>query len=216
MPHAMAIASSADDIGLPAAAVEQAAHVLQQHVDNESIHGAVLGIARCGVLHTIPFGTSPPANDNNPPTTGLRDSLPIANDSIFLVASVTKPVTATAVLQLVEGGQLTLDTPVCSIIPEFTGDGREAVTIRHLLTHTSGLPDGIPENQEFRRRHAPLTEFTSRMLSLGLLFEPGSSISYQSAGINLLGEIVHRISGLPLPVYLQQHIFRPLGMQDTT
>lgn len=215
--------------GLPLAAIEKASAILERCVREGSIHGGVLAVARDGcrpqpahggrlacLCHVRAMGASPPPNGNNPTDTGLRDSLPIVDDSIFLVASVTKPVTATAVLQLVQKGQLDLDQTVCSIIPQFSGAGREHVTIRHLLTHTSGLPDGIPENQEFRRRHAPLADFTTRMLSLDLLFPAGSAISYQSAGINILGHIVHQITGLSLPQYLKFHIFEPLGMHDTT
>ena len=224
-PHGLTKGDNPEDVGLPRAAVEAAQDILGGCVGSslQQVHGATLCIARCGVLHISNFGSSAPPNPNNPPpTTGasagnlLRDSMPIVDDSIFLVASVTKPVTATAVVQLVERGLIALDTTACSIIPEFTGGGRELITIRHLLTHSSGLPDGIPENQAYRCRHAPLSDFTARMLQLGLLFTPGHALSYQSAGINILAEIVQRVGGLPFPDFLKRNIFEPLGMKDTT
>ncbi len=182
--------------------------------DAFGLHGGCLALARSGLVTTHAFGSAPPFSDHN--QAGLRDGIAIDKDSIFLVASLTKPTTCTAVVQLIENGLLSLDTPVHTVLPEFVGGGREKVTVLHLLTHTSGLPDGIPENQEYRRRHATLGEFADRMCALDLLFEPGTAISYQSAGINLLGSIVHKVSGQPLPIYLRENVFRPLGMIDTT
>jgi CubicO group peptidase (beta-lactamase class C family) len=90
------------------------------------------------------------------------------------------------------------------------------VRIHHLLTHTSGLPDMLPENTELRRQHAPLSEFVRRIVDLGLDFAPGTRVQYQSAGIALLGEIVERISGMTLPAFLQKEIFVPLRMADSS
>lgn len=213
--------STPTDLGLSTAAWSELTARLDGLVRNASggtsefgAHGGCIALARSGLVITHAFGNSPPPSDHN--QAGLRDDAPIEKDSIFLVASLTKPATCTAVMQLVEQGMLSLDTLVHTILPRFTGDGRDQVTVRHLLTHTSGLPDGIPENQEYRRRHAPLCEFADRMCELELLFEPGTSISYQSAGINLLGTIVQLVSGQPLPVYLRENVFRPLRMRDTT
>jgi CubicO group peptidase (beta-lactamase class C family) len=217
---ALTLTTRAEDLGLAATEVEAVAALLAERVADGTLHGGVLGLARCGVLHLQTFGSSPPPNANN--TAGLRDALPIVPDSIFLVASVTKPVTCCAVMQLVDKGLLSLDQKVVELLPEFGRDGAAApeacarVTLRHLLTHTSGLPDGIPENQEYRQRLAPLADFTRRMCKLPLAFPAGTDISYQSAGINLLAEIVQRVSGEPLPAYLRRHIFGPLGMHDTS
>lgn len=142
-----------------------------------------------------------------------REGMPA--DAVFLVASVTKPVTATAVMMLVERGQVSLDEPLCSHVPEFSGDGRERVTIRHLLTHTSGLPDMLPENLALRQRHAPLSAFVEGACRCRLLFEPGTRISYQSMGIALLGELVERLSGRALRAFLRDELFAPAGMDST-
>jgi len=143
------------------------------------------------------------------------DSPPVQPDTIFLTASVTKPVTVTAVMLLVERGKLQLDDPVCSIIPEFGTNGKEQISVRHLMTHTSGLPDMLPEDRPLRAQHAPLAEFVRRTCALKPAFPAGTNIQYQSAGIAILGAIVERIEGISLPDFLQREIFGPLGMKDT-
>jgi CubicO group peptidase (beta-lactamase class C family) len=137
-------------------------------------------------------------------------------DTIFLVASITKPVTATAAMLLVERGKLSLDEPVSSIVPEFGAKGKEGVLVRHLLTHTSGLPDQLHENQQLRARHAPLEEFVRRICEVELLFPPGTSVSYQSCGLAMIAEIVERIEGMELREFMRREISEPLGMDDTS
>ena len=136
-------------------------------------------------------------------------------DTPFLIASPTKPMTASAVMWLRERRQLALTDPVGKYLPQFKGDGREAVTIRHLLTHTSGLPDMLPENVELRRRHAPLGEFVAQTCRTKLLFRPGEKVSYQSMGILLAAEIVERITRQPLRQFLKAELFQPLKMNGT-
>jgi CubicO group peptidase (beta-lactamase class C family) len=97
-------------------------------------------------------------------------------------------------------------------LPQFKHDGREAVTVRHLLTHTSGLPDMLPENVELRRRHAPLSEFVAHTCRTGLLFRPGEKVGYQSMGTLLAAAIVETISGQTMPAFLAANIFAPLRM----
>ena len=87
-------------------------------------------------------------------------------DAVFLLASITKPMTASALMTLIDRHQVSLSDPVQRFIPEFRGDGRERVLIHHLLTHTSGLPDMLPENEDLRKRHAPLAEFVNTPAAL--------------------------------------------------
>ena len=134
----------------------------------------------------------------------------------FLIASPTKPITASAVMFLRDRKQLELADPAMKYLPQFKGDGREAVTIKHLLTHTSGLPDMLPENVELRAKHAPLREFVDRTCKTKLLFKPGARVSYQSMGILLAGAIVEKISGQGLPEFLTANIFGPLKMTGTS
>jgi CubicO group peptidase (beta-lactamase class C family) len=136
-------------------------------------------------------------------------------DSVYIVASITKPVTATALMMLVERGQVSLSDPVSTYLPEFAGGERNKVRVLDLLAHTSGLPDMLPENTELRRAHAPLSEFVRRTYTTPLLFAPGTAFRYQSMGVLLAAEIVAKISGLPLREFEQKEIFEPLGMQHS-
>ena len=137
-------------------------------------------------------------------------------DTPFLIASPTKPMTVSAVMWLGERRQLELSDSVGKYLPQFKGEGREAVTIKHLLTHTSGLPDMLPENVELRKRHAPLSEFVAQTCRTPLLFSPGTKVSYQSMGILLAAAIVEKISGQAMPAFLAANIFSPLRMAGTS
>jgi len=131
------------------------------------------------------------------------NSLPVKKDSLFGMASCSKPVTATAVMILLEEGQLALHDPLQQYIPEFEGPGSDNITIQHLMTHTSGLP--LITDSE-----------TTKFPKNGLCFQPGTEVLYSSLGYNLLGELVERISGDPFEYFAQEHIFKPLEMQNTT
>ncbi len=175
-------------------------------VDRGDLPGAAVQLSQRGkALPARVFGRFAPA----------ADAPPMQPDSIFLVASITKPVVVSAVMLLAERGELLLDEPARHFVPEFAGNGKEAITLRHLMTHTSGLPDMLPENQALREAHAPMEEFIRRICDLTPDFPAGTGIQYQSAGIAILGEIVQRVSGLPLRDFLRQEIFDPLGMHDT-
>lgn len=139
-----------------------------------------------------------------------------APGGIYLLASITKPMTAAAVMLLADRGHLRLDDPVVKFIPEFKGADRTSMTIRHLLTHTSGLPDMLPENEALRKRHAPLREWVALTCKTPLLFSPGAEVRYQSMGILLAAEIAERITETPLRDFLAKEIFRPLGMRTAS
>ena len=138
------------------------------------------------------------------------------SDLPFLIASPTKPMTASAVLWLRDRRELALTDTVTKFLPDFRGGERGAVTIHHLLTHTSGLPDMLPENTELRRQHAPLSEFVARTCRTPLLFRPGEKVSYQSMGILLAAAIVEKVSGEPMPGFMARTMFNPLGMRQTS
>lgn len=143
------------------------------------------------------------------------ESPAVGPDSVYIVASITKPVTATALMMLVERGQVSLNDPVSTCLPEFAGGERSKVRVLDLLAHTSGLPDMLPENTDLRRAHAPLSEFVKRTYTTPLLFSPGTAFRYQSMGVLLAAEIVAKISRLPLREFEQKEIFEPLGMQHS-
>jgi CubicO group peptidase (beta-lactamase class C family) len=202
----MTTTSTPAAIGFVPARLDRVYTFLEGAVESGAISGAAIQLARHGqTLAARSFGRQ----------YSTADSPSMQPDTIFLTASVTKPVTVTAVILLVEQGKLLLDDPVCAILPEFGNRGKEAVTVRHLMTHTSGLPDMLPEDRQLRRQHAPLAEFIQRIYTLELAFPPGTNIQYQSCGTALLGVIVERVSGLALRDFMRQHIFDPLGMSDT-
>jgi CubicO group peptidase (beta-lactamase class C family) len=179
---------------------------LDKAVQTGRLPGAAILIARHGVRLPIrTFGRQYLTSD----------SPPIQAETIFLTASITKPVTVTATMLLVERGKLLLDDPVAGIIPEFAARDKGQVTLRHLMTHTSGLPDMLPEDRQLRAQHAPLAEFVQRICDTPLLFPPGANIHYQSCGTAMLGAIVERVEGIPLRDFLRREIFDPLGMKDT-
>jgi CubicO group peptidase (beta-lactamase class C family) len=139
-------------------------------------------------------------------------------DSIFWIASMSKPITATAVLMLMEEGKLSLDDPIAKYVPELAGlktaDGKTPrITLRHLLTHTSGMGEATDEEAKAARS---LSDLVPAFASKPLAFEPGSKWKYCQSGILTLGRIVEIVSGVPFEVFLRMRIFDPLGMKDTT
>ena len=135
-------------------------------------------------------------------------------ESIFFLASVTKPIFATAFMQLVEEGLVALHEPISRHLPEFTGGGRERVTAFHLLTHTSGVQDVLPELIRRTRPSGPrLTRLT---IEAPLRHEPGTRWEYCSTSFYLLAEMARRLTGLAAEPLLRERLFEPLGMADTT
>ncbi len=194
------------EAGFDPTRVERIFTLLAAAVADGRLPGAAIQVGRAGrFIAPRAFGRMGP-DAAAPPT---------QPDTIFLTASVTKPLTVTAVMLLVERGQLLLDDPVHTIMPEFGNRGKEAITVRQLMTHTSGLPDMLPNNTALRQAHAPLAEFYRQIFELELLFAPGTQIQYQSCGTATLAALAERLSGQPLPLFLQQEIFAPLQMQDT-
>lgn len=136
-------------------------------------------------------------------------------EPVFLLASITKPMTAAVVMTLVDEGKLSLDDPVTRFFPAFTGDGRETITVRHLLTHTGGLPDMLADDESLRARHAPLSEYAAGAIKAPLKFKPGSQYSYASMGILLSSQIAEKLTGKPIAVLAEERLFKPLGMHRT-
>lgn len=138
----------------------------------------------------------------------------IAIDSVFLLASITKPIVATAVLQLVENGLLDLAQPVGRYLPELAHGDHTRITTWHLLTHTSGIRE-IDWATTLRQRPMPAVSFDAAC-SLPLLFVPGSRFEYSTLSFYVLAELITRLSGMRYPQYLMERIFAPLGMHDTS
>lgn len=137
---------------------------------------------------------------------------PVTGDTVFDVASLTKVlVTAPAILLLHEAGQIDLDAPLLRYLPECAGGGKDTITVRQLLTHTSGLRAGLPASPAWQGREAALLLASlERVTHL-----PGSVFRYSDINYILLGLVIERVAGVPLDAFAWQRIFAPLRMWDT-
>ena len=145
---------------------------------------------------------------------GQTAGAPVTPGHIFLLASITKPIVATAVMQLVAEGRLLLNEPLSRHLPEIAAPGKPDLTAWHLLTHTSGIRE-IDWLTTLRQLPKRVMGFEAACAEPPL-FAPGSSFSYSTLTFYLLAELVTRCSGTPFPAYLETRIFRPLGMRDTS
>ncbi len=142
----------------------------------------------------------------------LEEPRPVRTDTIFDLASVTKVAATTAAcMRLVDEGRLKLDAFVNTWIPEFSGGGKERVTVRHLLTHRSGLWEWRPMYLSTASRE----EAVRLIADLDLRYPIGQGYHYSDLGFVLLGEVVSRVTGEPLESYVSRAVHRPLGMADT-
>ncbi|MGU7785017.1 exo-beta-N-acetylmuramidase NamZ domain-containing protein [Burkholderia sp. PU8-34] len=147
---------------------------------------------------------------------GMRTTAPVPDamtaDTIFDLASLTKAVaTATAILQLAERGKLALDAPAARYWPAFAAHGKDSITVRQLLAHTSGLPAGVSSARALHSRAAVLAD----VAAMPPVASPGAHVVYSDINYVALGEIVERVSGEPLDAWCATHVFAPLGMHDT-
>jgi uncharacterized protein YbbC (DUF1343 family) len=138
---------------------------------------------------------------------------PMTVDTVFDIASLTKVVaTTTAIMQLVDKGRLRLDDPVARHWPEFAANGKRGITVRQLLTHTSGLRAEVNSRVRWQGYEGALAAIAADKP----VNPPGTAFRYSDANFIALGDLVRRVSGKPLDVYCAQEIFRPLGMKDTS
>ncbi|MCP3691680.1 MAG: beta-lactamase family protein [Planctomycetaceae bacterium] len=143
------------------------------------------------------------------------DAEPIREDGMFLLASISKPLTYLGALKLVERGKLNLSDPVARYIPDFAAHHKDTTLVQHLFTHTSGLPDMLPDNDQLRRQQAPLERFIQGAIRDTVpRFPPGTQYSYQSMGTLVVAELIQRISGMTIHEYLKKELFDPLGLQS--
>ncbi len=141
---------------------------------------------------------------------------PLALDSRFRLASVSKQFTAAAILRLQDDGVLSVDDPLCRWIDPCP-PAWAPIRLHHLLSHTSGVPDLMARPGWGVRRVTPATpeQLTEESAQYGLQFLPGTKVRYNNAAYNLLGHVIQKATGLPLPDYLRDAFFLPLGMADT-
>jgi CubicO group peptidase (beta-lactamase class C family) len=221
-----------EDVGLSSARLERIRSLIRGHIDAQDFSGAVTLVARKGKLvHFEAHGFA-----------DIEAQKPMRTDALFALASMTKPVTAVAVLMLLEEGKLVLSDPVSKFIPEFknpqvavwrapndpAGAGltlvpaAREITILDLLTHTAGLANGFagPAGDYVRSANLPsggsLDERVRRAAKLPLNFQPGTQWEYSGfAGFDALGRVVELVSGMTLEQFFERRIFTPLGMKDT-
>ena len=226
---------------------------VQPYVDNGALAGAVLlAASNEKILACEPVGLA-----------DIASKKPMREDTMFWIASMTKPMTAVCVMMLVDEGKISLDDPVSKYIPAFAAprkivpqnatsainpDGTAIptarqrpvvstssdsppnrkskiqnsttpITIRHLLSHTSGLRRFAPPVRPWHNEKVdrlPLAKAVERYAASDLLFEPGADYSYGNAGINTAGLIIEIVSGMPYAIFVQKRLLDPLGMKDTT
>lgn len=176
---------------------DDAAEVLARATAAKQVYAAALHVAQRDEAYTRHFGEATSA------------------DAMFLLGSISKPINVAAVMTLFDRGSIQLDDRVRKHLPAFAGDGRDDVTIRHLLTHVSGLPDQLAENNALRKRHASLAEFAERAIAAPLSFAPGSQYRYSSMGILLATRIAQTVSGVDILTLVDRSVFQPLGMKHS-
>jgi CubicO group peptidase (beta-lactamase class C family) len=196
------------------------AAVLQPFVEKNSLAGAVTLVAdKDKVLSLEAVGYA-----------DVAAKKPMTTDAVFWIASQSKPITATALMMLVDEGKVKLDDPVEKYLPEFHGQWLAAerdndhvllkkpkhpITVRNVLSHTSGLPFASAMEQPTLDL-LPLRVAVKSYAMTPLLFEPDSKYQYSNAGINTVGRILEVVSGLAYEDFLDKRLFKPLGMKDTT
>lgn len=179
---------------------------MQPSIDANEIPGAVTVVTtKDGIVHCEAIGSTNPTNNE-----------PMRADTLFWIASMTKPVTGVALLMLQDEGKLNVTDPVAKYIPEFamlrTPSGKLAnLTIAQIMTHTSGLGEAPRD-----AKPKTLADMIPLFLAARMQFEPGSKWSYCQSGINTGARIVEVVSGKAFDQFLQERIFDPLGMKTTT
>jgi CubicO group peptidase (beta-lactamase class C family) len=226
-PQQFALAKSPESVGVSSAQLQKAEEMLLKKIGEQKIAGAVALVARKG---QIVYYKSLGMND-------IENKKPMQKDNIFRIMSMTKAITSVAVMMLYEEGKFMLDDPISKFIPAFkhpkvlvevnkkdssfsSKSASKEVTIRHLLTHTAGIPY---ENEFYAKNNIPrfyaienikLSDIIPKLAQLPLMHEPGEQFTY---GLNtdVLGYLVEVISGKTLAQFFQERIFEPLGMTDS-
>ncbi len=137
---------------------------------------------------------------------------PITQDHVFYLTSITKALVFTAAATLLQEGAIDLRDPVAWYVPKLDTEGKRSMQLIHLFTHTSGLPEFAPNDQDLRKNHAALPEFLEAAFAAPLLFEPGTQHQYSNLGTHILAHIAEAVLGKPMPQILEERVFGPLGM----
>lgn len=141
--------------------------------------------------------------------------LPASPEVLWPLASITKLLTAVAVMRLVELGEITINTPVSSVLPHFTGGGRDDVRVRHLLTHTSGLPYESPAMGGLLAAHTSIEALIDEAYQKPLQFAPGTRFQYSDYAYGLAGRIAQTVGGASFPEVVRSLVLEPMALADT-
>ena len=175
---------------------------ISQAVTDARTPGAVFRMERDGMIYMSAYG--------NKALVPAKEAM--SADTIFDAASLTKVVaTTSAVMKLAEAGALDLEAPASRYLPEFTGHGKERITLRHLLTHSSGLKAGLPPEGDWRGKAGALKAACAQKPTS----EPGTAYLYSDINFIVLGYVVEHAAGMSLDAFCAGEIFSPLGMKDT-
>lgn len=180
-------------------------HFVQSQMDTNNIPGLAVAIVHDNkIMYSKGYGTT-------------GDGGPVTTDTLFPIASLSKSITAFAIMQLVEAGKISLDDLVADLIPAFTMDDPRGskITVRQLLNQTSGLADTVFPEMAFRKQPNSLEESISRMKNVKLASDPGAKFHYHNPNYQILARVVEVVSKESFSVYLQRHIFTPLHMDHT-
>jgi serine-type D-Ala-D-Ala carboxypeptidase len=176
---------------------------INRYIQSGAVGGAALAVAHRGA-QVLDWSAG-----------NARDGVAANSSTLWPLASISKVYTAAVVMALVERGELSLGTTVTSVLPKFTGDGRDSVTIRHLMTHTSGLIYESPEMEKLLIQQTPYDEMVDEAYTHPLLFEPGSKLSYADYNFAIAGRVCSVVTGKPFPDLVRDLVLEPGGLHDT-
>ncbi|MCB0085178.1 MAG: beta-lactamase family protein, partial [Caldilineaceae bacterium] len=204
---------SAETAKLSATEVAAIHAIVETRMAQTQIPGFAVAVVQHGeMVYAEGFGVAEMGTDH-----------PITPQTIFQLASTSKPITAIAMMQLVEAGKIQLDAHVTDYLPYFKlADERyRDITITQILTHRSGLPEGggflgVEEGIVVETDAGAAERYVRGLANLELLFAPGEDWSYSDMGYNVLGDVIAKASGQLFEEYVQEHIFTPLGMTQST
>jgi CubicO group peptidase (beta-lactamase class C family) len=192
------------------AAQDKAARIdglMKVYYDYGQFNGTVLVAENGKIIYKKGFGLA-----------NMEWNIPNKPDTKFRLGSITKQFTSMLILQLVEGGKISLEGKLSDYLPYYRQDTGKKVTIHHLLTHTSGIPSitNLPNfESDISRNPYPVEEVVKRFCSGDLEFEPGAKYRYNNSGYFLLGAVIEKVTGRPYEKVLEERIFKPLGMKNS-
>ena len=184
--------------------------LIEDFIRQQQVPGLAIGVIQGGQLvYAHGFGVKNLAHDHDP----------VTPRSLFHMASITKTFVATSIMQLVEGGKINLDAPVVQYLPYFrlADDRYPTITVRQMVTHTSGMPD--VEDYEWDKPQyddGALERYVRSVSNQKLIFAPGTDFRYSNMAFEVLGDLISKVSGESFDDYVQQQILTPLKMKDST